>query len=104
MSFSEEEKQLLLSVKGVGPIVIGRLEQMGFSSLQQLSDASYEEILISGAALTGSSCWKNSLKRKRQLKARLPQQKAPYFRMTLLLFLFLFHFPFFTAQNIEHLH
>ncbi|WP_285316760.1 helix-hairpin-helix domain-containing protein [Providencia rettgeri] len=60
MAFSESEKEILLAVKGVGPTVISRLEQMGFSSLAQLSEASYDEILSSGAALTGSSCWKNS--------------------------------------------
>ncbi|EFB71685.1 Uncharacterised protein [Providencia rustigianii] len=76
MSFSEEEKQLLLSVKGVGPIVIGRLEQMGFSSLQQLSDASYEEILISGAALTGSSCWKNSPQAKKAVEGAIAAAKS----------------------------
>ncbi|SQI39902.1 Uncharacterised protein [Providencia alcalifaciens] len=30
MAFSDSEKQILLSVKGVGPMVISRLEQMGF--------------------------------------------------------------------------
>ncbi|MTC60035.1 helix-hairpin-helix domain-containing protein [Providencia rustigianii] len=76
MSFSEEEKQLLLSVKGVGPMVISRLEQMGFSSLQQLSDASYEEILISGAALTGSSCWKNSPQAKKAVEGAIAAAKS----------------------------
>ncbi len=47
-------------------MVISRLEQMGFSSLAQLSKASYDEILISGAALTGSSCWKNSPQAKKR--------------------------------------
>lgn len=34
MAFSESEKQILLAVKGVGPMVISRLEQMGFSSIK----------------------------------------------------------------------
>ncbi|EPL9571535.1 helix-hairpin-helix domain-containing protein [Providencia rettgeri] len=71
MVFSESEKQVLLAVKGVGPMVISRLEQMGFSSLAQLSDASYDEILISGAALTGSSCWKNSPQAKKAVEGAI---------------------------------
>lgn len=71
MAFSESEKQVLLAVKGVGPMVISRLEQMGFSSLAQLSEASYDEILISGAALTGSSCWKNSPQAKKAVEGAI---------------------------------
>lgn len=71
MRFSDEEKQCLLAVKGVGPTVISRLEQMGFSSLLQLSQASYEEILVAGAALTGSSCWKNSPQAKKAIEGAI---------------------------------
>ncbi|KLN47099.1 Pathogenicity locus [Providencia rettgeri] len=71
MAFSESEKQVLLAVKGVGPMVISRLEQMGFSSLAQLSEASYDEILIAGAALTGSSCWKNSPQAKKAVEGAI---------------------------------
>ncbi|MFD1090682.1 helix-hairpin-helix domain-containing protein [Providencia vermicola] len=71
MAFSESEKQVLLAVKGVGPMVISRLEQMEFSSLAQLSEASYDEILIAGAALTGSSCWKNSPQAKRAVEGAI---------------------------------
>ncbi|MGG4663844.1 helix-hairpin-helix domain-containing protein [Providencia vermicola] len=71
MAFSESEKQVLLAVKGVGPMVISRLEQMGFSSLDQLSEASYDEILIAGAALTGSSCWKNSPQAKKAVEGAI---------------------------------
>lgn len=60
MRFSETEKATLLAVKGVGPKVIERLEQMGFASFDQLADADAKDILAQGAALTGSSCWKNS--------------------------------------------
>ena len=75
MAFSESEKQVLLSVKGVGPMVISRLEQMGFTSLAQLSEASYAEILISGAALTGSSCWKNSPQAKKAVEGAIAAAK-----------------------------
>jgi len=75
MAFSESEKQVLFAVKGVGPMVISRLEQMGFSSLAQLSEASYDEILISGAALTGSSCWKNSPQAKKAVEGAISAAK-----------------------------
>lgn len=65
MSFSAQERTALLACKGVGPKVIERLEQMGFSSLDQLSGAAVDDILTQGAALVGSTCWKN-----------IPQAKA----------------------------
>ena len=58
--FPPSERTTLLAVKGVGPTVIARLEQMGFSSLEQLAEADARDILAQGASLTGSSCWKNS--------------------------------------------
>lgn len=60
MSFTPKERDALLECKGVGPKVIERLEQMGFSSLAQLRQASVEDIVAHGAALVGSTCWKNS--------------------------------------------
>jgi hypothetical protein len=50
----------LLKVKGVGPTVVARLEQLGFESLAHLSRAHALDIVSSAASLTGSSCWKNS--------------------------------------------
>ncbi|AKL11661.1 TPA: helix-hairpin-helix domain-containing protein [Kluyvera intermedia] len=60
MPFSAQERTALLACNGVGPKVIERLEQMGFSSLHQLSGAVVDDILAQGAALVGSTCWKNS--------------------------------------------
>ena len=69
--FSAVEKSALLCVKGVGPKVIERLEQMGFSSLRQLADADARDILAQGAALSGSSCWKNSPQAKAAVEAAI---------------------------------
>ena len=69
--FSVVEKSALLRVKGVGPKVIERLEQMGFSTLQQLADADSRDILAQGAELSGSSCWKNSPKAKAAVEAAI---------------------------------
>lgn len=60
MAFSSEDKAVLLAVKGVGTKVIERLEQMGFSDLNQLAAADAQSLLSAGAALTGSTCWRNS--------------------------------------------
>ena len=46
--------------QGVGPTVLQRLEQMGLDSFVRLRDCDAASILAQGAALTGSSCWKNS--------------------------------------------
>ena len=69
--FSAIEKNALLLVKGVGPKVVERLEQMGFSSLRQLADADARDILAQGAALSGSSCWKNSPQAKAAVEAAI---------------------------------
>lgn len=60
MPFPPAERRVLLAVKGVGPTVVARLEQMGIASLQHLRRENPADILARGAGLTGSSCWKNS--------------------------------------------
>lgn len=58
--FNEEERAVLLAVKGVGATVVARLEQLGFHSLQQLARAETGDILTQASAMLGSSCWRNS--------------------------------------------
>lgn len=58
-SFPAGEREALLALKGVGPTVVARLEQMGIASLQQLALVDADHALTGGVALTGSSCWKN---------------------------------------------
>lgn len=60
MPFSADERAALLELKGVGPTVISRLEQMGIESLQMLGDSSVDDILAQASAALGSTCWKNS--------------------------------------------
>lgn len=71
MHFSDADKQVLLSVKGVGPTVVQRLESMGFCSLEALADADAQDILSQGAALTGSSCWKNSPQARKAIQGAI---------------------------------
>lgn len=81
MPFSETERSALLSVRGVGPTVVVRLEQMGFHSLAQLSEASLDEIVSAGAAISGSTCWKSSPQARAAIQgaielARVQQERS----------------------------
>lgn len=58
--FAAPERRALLAVKGVGPTVIARLEQMGIATMAELAGASATDITAHAAARTGSTCWKNS--------------------------------------------
>ncbi|MGE8226189.1 helix-hairpin-helix domain-containing protein [Stenotrophomonas pigmentata] len=58
--FNEEERAVLLAVKGVGATVVSRLEQLGFHSLQQLAQAETGDVVSQASAMLGSSCWRNS--------------------------------------------
>lgn len=60
MPFSTTERQALLSLKGVGPKVIERLEQLGFHSLTDLKNSTVDDITQQAASMVGSTCWKNS--------------------------------------------
>jgi predicted RecB family nuclease len=60
MPFTPADQTLLLTAKGVGPKVILRLEQMGFTSLAQLAEADAREITHWISAELGATCWKNS--------------------------------------------
>ena len=60
MPFSLEERTALLALKGVGPTVVTRLEQMGIDSMDVLGKADVSDILAQASAASGSTCWKNS--------------------------------------------
>ncbi|KJK05763.1 MULTISPECIES: Pathogenicity locus [Pseudomonas] len=60
MPFPPHERTALLALKGVGPTVITRLEQMGIESLAELGKSDVSDILAQASAALGSTCWKNS--------------------------------------------
>ncbi|WP_373754395.1 recombinase RecA [Neisseria weixii] len=60
MPFNEQEIRSLLAEKGIGQTVLQRLQQMGLDDVAKLAAADIGDILQQGAALTGSTCWKNS--------------------------------------------
>lgn len=61
----------MLNVKGVGPTVIARLEQMGFESLAHLGKANALDIVSKASAMLGSSCWKNSPQARAAIQAAI---------------------------------
>ena len=60
MPFTEAQTASLLAVKGVGKTILQRLQQMGLNDVAKLAAANPADILQQGAAITGTSCWKNS--------------------------------------------
>ncbi|ATA93003.1 recombinase RecA [Capnocytophaga canimorsus] len=60
MSFTTQQRKELTALKGIGDIFVTRLEQMGLDSVDKLAEASVDFILSAGAAITKSTCYKNS--------------------------------------------
>ena len=71
MTFTADERATLLAVKGVGPTVIARLEQLGIASLADLAQADARDIVTRTAAMLRTSCWKNSPQAQRAIKAAI---------------------------------
>ena len=76
MPFSPEERQALLNVKGIGPTVVTRLEQLGYESLSHLSKANTLDIVAQAAAMLGSTCWKNSPQARAAIQAAIELAQA----------------------------
>ncbi|WP_373742235.1 recombinase RecA [Neisseria sp.] len=76
MPFTAEQEQSLLACKGIGKTVIERLRQMGLDDVSKLAAADAADILEQGAALTGSTCWKNSPQAKAAITAAVEWAKA----------------------------
>lgn len=75
MPFSSNERETLLKVKGVGPKVIERLEQMGIESFEQLKKANVQDIVSAASAIVGLSCWKNSPQARTAIEAAIAAAK-----------------------------
>lgn len=69
MHFSEDEKQALLKLKGVGATVIARLEQIGFCSLSELRGQDAASITKQISDMLGSTCWHNSPQARTAIQA-----------------------------------
>lgn len=75
-SFSDKERADLLAIKGVGPTVVTRLEDLGIASFSDLADRSAAEICEAVAAMLGASCWKNSPQSQRAIEAAIACAKS----------------------------
>ena len=60
MSFPAEERAQMLTLKGVGPTVIQRLEEAGYASLTDLADLDPRAVTLQISQMMRSSCWHNS--------------------------------------------
>lgn len=76
MPFPLEERRALLAVKGLGPTVVARLEQMGFESLAHLAKANTLDIVSKAADIVGSTCWKNSPQARAAIALPLPSSRV----------------------------
>ncbi|MDP1600112.1 helix-hairpin-helix domain-containing protein [Phenylobacterium sp.] len=60
MAFSAHERTILLAVKGVGPTVVRRLEELGIEDLASLAQQDAAALCVAASAQLGSTCWRNS--------------------------------------------
>ena len=60
MPFPAHERTILLAVKGVGPTVVQRLEELGFEDLAALAQQDAAALCVATSAQLGSTCWRNS--------------------------------------------
>lgn len=60
MGFSDADKAAMLAIKGVGPTVIERLEQLGFASLAEVAGSDPKAINQNVAHMLHATCWANS--------------------------------------------
>jgi nucleotidyltransferase/DNA polymerase involved in DNA repair len=75
MPFSKEEKEALIELKGVGPTVIKRFEEIGIHSLEELKNYNAEDIAEMVASMLNTTCWKNSPQAKSAINAAISLAK-----------------------------
>lgn len=76
MAFSESEKSALLAVKGVGPTVIQRFEQIGIDSFSVLAKQDAMTIAEMVAKMLNTTCWKNSPQARAAVTAAIARAKV----------------------------
>jgi hypothetical protein len=60
MGFPDHERDAMLALKGVGPTVVQRLEEIGFERLADLRGVAPEAVNRQIAQMMRSTCWANS--------------------------------------------
>ena len=69
--FTAQETQALLKLKGVGPTVVKRLEEIGIHSFSELKRYQAEDIADMVASMLNTTCWKNSPQAKNAISAAI---------------------------------
>ncbi|MCY1217307.1 hypothetical protein D9M71_94740 [compost metagenome] len=67
--FPIETRAQLVKLKGVGTTVVGRLEQIGFRSLDQLVECEAADLTRQISQMMGSTCWHNSPQARAAIQA-----------------------------------
>lgn len=67
--FTPETRAQLAALKGVGPTVVSRLEQIGFRDLAQLARCEAADLTLQIARMMGSTCWHNSPQARAAIQA-----------------------------------
>ena len=75
MPFNEQERRALLALKGVGPTVIKRFEEIGIESFEKLAGFDTNTIAERVASMLHSNCWKNSPQAKAAITAAIARAK-----------------------------
>lgn len=75
MKFSQQETNELLKLKGVGPTVIKRFEEIGIGSFEELKGYDANDIAERVASMLHTSCWKNSPQAKQAITAAIELAK-----------------------------
>lgn len=69
-SFDQEERRFLVSIPGIGPGVVDRLESVGLASLDALRQAGVDQAVKTICMQQGTDAWRN---RRRALARALHQ-------------------------------
>jgi hypothetical protein len=69
MGFSAQEKAQMLALEGVGNTVISRLEQLGFSRLEQFKGLTASDITKNVSEMLDATCWHNSPQARAAIQA-----------------------------------
>lgn len=67
MPLTPAQETDLLKQKWVGKTIIARLTAMGLDDVDKLAAADMDDVLEQGAAISGSTCWKNSPQAKQAI-------------------------------------
>jgi predicted flap endonuclease-1-like 5' DNA nuclease len=59
-SFNDAERDALLQLKGVGPTVVMRIEQIGITTFKTLRQQDAKFLTRQISDMMGSTCWHNS--------------------------------------------